>query len=223
MRRVEPGRHRCRRRPLGFVAQERLVAPVAGVSPHRGRPPSHPRGAQIALRVEHGARETRDQELDHHGVVALHARRALVVLALGVKVTGARVHMRRRDHQPVRADPSRVGNAPGGEPVQVRRDVWQVGDHERDALAPAILEQQGACVQAHPIARGAATLGTVAGESHTGRRRDVGPAESRAQAGRRRWLGHPAATSASPGTVRARAITTTRSPETGVAPAPPTV
>src|SRR5207249_9169058 len=41
----------------------------------------------------------------------------------------------------------------------------------RDALARAILEQQGACVQAHPIAHGAATLGTVAGESHTGRRR----------------------------------------------------
>jgi len=183
MRRVEPGSHRCGRRPFGLVAQERLVAPVARVSPHSGDTPRDPCRSQIALRVEHGAGEARHQELDHGRIVALDLRRALVVLALGVEMTRAGVHVRGRDHQPVRADPGRVADAQGGEAVQVRGDLRQIGHDERDALARPILEQQGTRVQAHAIARSAAALRAIARESDAGRRRDVGPAEPRAEPG----------------------------------------
>src|SRR5204862_7750166 len=70
MRRIETGRHRCGGRPLGLVAEEGLVAPIARVPPHRGGTPRHPCQAQIALRVEHGASEARHQELDHRRIVA---------------------------------------------------------------------------------------------------------------------------------------------------------
>ena len=183
MRWVEPGRHRYGRRPLGLVAQEGLVAPVTRVSPHRGGTPADPCRAQISLGVQHRAGEARHQELDHRRVVAHDLRRALIVLALGVEMTGARVHVRGRYHKAVRADPGRIANAQGGETVKVRSDVRQVGDDERHSLARSILDQEGTRVQAHAIARGAAALGAVAGQPDAGRGSDVGAAEPRPKAG----------------------------------------
>lgn len=90
--------------------------------------------------------------------------------------------VRGRDHQPVGADPGRVADAPGREPMQVRGDLRQIGDDEREPLAGPVLEQQGARVQVDAIAHGAAALRAVAREPDAGRWRDVSAAESGAEA-----------------------------------------
>ena len=98
-------------------------------------------------------------------------------------MTRARVHVRRRDHQAIRADPGRVADSLRGEAVQVRGDLGQIGDDEGHALARPILEQQRTRVQVHPPARRAPALRAVARESDAGRRRDVGPTEARPEPG----------------------------------------
>ena len=177
-RRVEAVRRLGGRRPFRLVAQEGVVAAVARVAPHRCHAPRDARGPPLPVGVEERPGEAGDEKIDHGGIVSGHLRVALVVFALGVVVARPGVCVRGRHDQPVRADAGGLPDTLRREPVQVGRQVPQIGDEDRHLFPHAVLEHERSGVKAQPVSGRAFPLRPIPGKSHSWRRGDVRPAES---------------------------------------------
>jgi hypothetical protein len=100
-------------------------------------------------------------------------------------MTNARVGVGGGEQQSVYANPeaTRPGRYP---PVEEKADVREIRHDQSNPIATCLLQDQGSSIETHPVPGRTIAFGTVAGESHTNRWRDVHSTESRLEGARTR-------------------------------------